>query len=191
MGLLNEFRGAVFVIILWMWTSRQSRLTINFIAPSVGKRFDFYLKNAKILDFRIRPLLGKKSKFDLLGWHNECRSAVFVIILWMWTSRQSRLIINFIAPSVGKWFNFKWNTAKNYVFRRRPLLGKNSKFDLLGWLNRCRGAVFVIILWMWTSKQSRLTINFIAPSVGKCFKFHLKKCQKLRFSQKNFTWEKQ
>jgi len=28
----------------------------------------------------------------------------------------------------------------------RPLLGKNRKFDLLGWLNECRGAVFVIML---------------------------------------------
>ena len=35
----------------------------------------------------------------------------------------------------------------------RPLVGKNGKFDLLGWLNEYRGAVFVIISWMWTSRQ--------------------------------------
>jgi len=87
--------------------------------------------------------------------------------------------------------SFIWKNAKNYVFHVRPPFGKNSKFHLLCWLNECRGAVFVIILWMWTSRQSRLTINVFAPSVGQCFKFHLKKCQKLRFSQKNFTWEKQ
>jgi len=52
-------------------------------------------------------------------------------------------------------------------------LGKNGKFDLLGWLNEYRGDVFVIILWMWTSRQSRLTINFFTPSVGKWFNFYL------------------
>jgi len=79
--------------------------------------------------------------------------------------------------------SFIWKNAKNYVFRRRPSLGKNSKFELLGWLNEFRGAVFVIILWMWISRQSRLTINFIAPSVGKCFNFYLKNAETTFFAQ--------
>jgi len=27
-----------------------------------------------------------------------------------------------------------WNTAENYVFRRRPWFGKKGKFESLGWL---------------------------------------------------------
>ena len=150
----------------------------------------FIWNTAKNYVFRRRPLLGKNSKFESLGWLNECRGAVFVIILRMWTSRQSRLTINFIALSVGKWFNFFWKNTKNYIFRIKPSLGKNSKFESLGWHNECRGAVFVIMLCMWISRQSRLTINFIAPSVGKWFNFHLKYRWNLRFSQKTFIWKK-
>jgi len=170
LGWLYECRSAVFVIVLWMCTSRKSKLTVNFFAPSVEKWFNFYLKNAKNYVFRMRPLLGKNGKFELLGCLYECRGAVFVTILWMWTSKQSRLTIIF-SPCVEKWFNSYLKNAKNYVFRMRPFLGKNSKFELLGWLNECRGVVFVIILWMWTSRQSKLTINFFAPSVGKWFNF--------------------
>jgi len=50
--------------------------------------------------------LRTKRKFDMLGWLNENRGALFIIVLWMWTSRQSKLTINFFAASVGKWFNF-------------------------------------------------------------------------------------
>jgi len=35
----------------------------------------------------------------------------------------------------------------------RPLLGKNGKFDLLGWLIQCRGAFLIVIILMWTSRQ--------------------------------------
>jgi len=66
----------------------------------------------------------------------------------MWTSRQSRLIINFIAPSVGKWFNFYLKNAKNFVFRIRPLLGKNDRFDLLGWLNVCWDPFLIVVILM-------------------------------------------
>ena len=132
--------------------------------------------------FRRRPWFGKKGKFESLGWLNECRGAVFVIILWMWTSRQSRLTVNVIAPSVGKCLSFIWKNAKNCVFRKRTLLGKNSKFDLLGWLNECRGAVFVIILWTWISRQSKLTLNFFAPGVGKWFNFYFKNAETTFFA---------
>jgi len=107
-------------------------------------------------------------------WRLSGQGVVFVIILWMWTSRQSKVTINFLPPVWESGLIFIWKTAENYVFRMRPSLGKNSKFELLGWLNECQGAVFVIIKWMWTSRQSRLTVNFFAPSVGKWFNFYLK-----------------
>ena len=46
-----------------------------------------------------------------------------------------------------------WKTTKNNVFRMRPSLGKNSKFDLLGWLNECRDPFLIVIILMWTSRQ--------------------------------------
>jgi len=41
---------------------------------------------------------------------------------------------------------------------------------------------------MGTSRQSKSTLNFFAPSVGKWFNFYLKK--RLSFSHKTFTCEK-
>jgi len=71
-----------------MWISRQSRLTINFFAPSVGKWFNFYLKNAETTFFAQDLYLGKNDRFDLLGWLNECWDPFLIVITLMWTSRQ-------------------------------------------------------------------------------------------------------
>ena len=46
-----------------------------------------------------------------------------------------------------------WKTTKNNVFRMRPSLGKNSKFDLLGRLNECRDPFLIVMIFMWTSRQ--------------------------------------
>jgi len=42
---LNQRRGVILMVIFTMGTSRQSKSTIKVFAPSVGKRFNFYLKN--------------------------------------------------------------------------------------------------------------------------------------------------
>ena len=53
----------------------------------------------------------------------------------------------FFWPQCEKVVEFLFEKPLKISFFARDLyLGKNSKSDLLGWLNECRGAAFVIML---------------------------------------------
>ena len=121
----------------------------------------------------------------MLGWLNECRGALFITILWMWTSRQSKLTVGFFTPVWESGLIFRWKTAKNYVFRIRPLFRKNSKFDLLGWLNECRDSFLIVIILKWTSRQGKSPFLFF-NIFGKFFLVVFKSCD--TFFENGVVW---
>jgi len=48
-------------------------------------------------------------------------------------------------------------------------LRENGQFNILGWINQCRGVVTMDALSMCTLLQSISTVKYFAPIVGKCF----------------------
>jgi len=48
-------------------------------------------------------------------------------------------------------------------------LGKNGRFDLLGWLNECRDPFLIVIILMWTSRQWKSSFICFWMFFGKIF----------------------
>jgi len=181
LGWLNECRAAVFIIILWMWTSRQSKLTINFFVPSVGKWFHFSLKNFWKWLFSHKTFTCEKT-VSLTCWAGLMSDGTLFSSLVCdcgLQGNQNWLQI-FLHPR-GKvvWLLFE-NRQKWRFSRKTFTCEKNGKFDLLGWLNECRGPFLIVLALMWTSKAMKipyfLLFNIfvkVFPSVSLFFKTEL------------------
>ena len=151
------------------------KIHYNFFAPVWERGFDFSLKKRWKLRFSRKTFTWEKA-VSLTCWAGLMSvGALFSSLHCECGLQGNQDWLDIFCPQCGEvvWLLFE-KSLKIRFFAWDLYLRKYSKFDLLGWLNECRGAVFVIILRMWTSRQSRSTINFFAPSVGKGFNFSLK-----------------
>ena len=118
----------------------------------------FIWNTAKNYVFRRRPLFGKK--VGLSRWAGLM--SVGALFSWLYyecglQGNQDWLQI-LLTPVWESGLIFIWKKLKIAFFAKDLYVGKNDRFDLLGWLNECWDPFLIIIILMWTSRQWKVPI---------------------------------
>jgi len=112
----SQCRGTSMIHIYFFVISRWSKLSLKVLIPSVGKWFNFYLKNRQKLRFSHKTFTWEKT-VSLTCWAGLMSiGALFSSLYYECGLQGNQNWLYFFCPSMGKWFNFYLKAAKITLF---------------------------------------------------------------------------